>query len=95
MFSFNVTENTVEKGNILILLISLLLVNDMAGVNAQETGAPWSIGHLNMELWNFYHSIYIAAPLKSIIDMGNVMYNDCITYILSFYIFLILIFNQK
>ena len=39
----NVTENIVEKGN--IQLISLLLVNDMAGVtfvNAQETEAPWS-----------------------------------------------------
>ena len=50
----NVTENIVEKGN--IQLISLLLVNDMAGVtfvNAQETEAPWSIGYLHLHCGPF------------------------------------------
>ena len=62
MFPFNVLENAVKKGTIVIKLL-----NDMAGVtfvNAQETGAPYSIGYLNMELWNFNHSIYIAAAFE-------------------------------
>ena len=48
------------------MFISPLLFNEEESlfVNAQETEAPCSIRHLNMELRNFNHSIYIAAAFE-------------------------------